>query len=118
MSANLPRTKIEGYRYRVDALSPPNVRYGVDGKVVTMIEPQINGESVSAYVERIFSVLALAIEEVMVYGFTKVTLGSLAIAEIPLSHRDPSNAQRFRRTLPGTEPLWEFRWTGKGFYES
>ena len=95
----------------------PNVRYRVDGKLVSMIEPQINGEPVSGYVERIFDVLALAIEDI-VYGFTKVTLGSLAIAEIPLSHRDPSNAQRFRRTLPGTEPLWEFRWTGKGFYES
>lgn len=96
----------------------PNVRYGVNGKVVTMIEPQINGESVSEYVERIFSVLALAIEEIIIYGFTKVIQGSLAIAEIPLSQRNPSNAQRFRRTLRGTEPLWEFRWTGRGFYES
>jgi hypothetical protein len=96
----------------------PNVRYAVDGKVVTMIEPQINGEAVSAYVERIFSVLSLAIEEIIMYGFTKVTLGSLAIAEIPLSQRNPANAQRFRRTLRGVEPLWEFRWTGKGFYES
>ena len=83
-----------------------------------MIEPRINGESVSAYVERIYSVLALAIEEIVVYGFTKVTLGSLAIAEIPLSHRDPANAQRFRTTLRGNRPLWEFRWTGKRFYES
>ena len=58
----------------------PNVQHRVDGKVVTMIEPQINGESVSAYVERIFGVLALAIEEIIVYGFTKVTLGGLAIA--------------------------------------
>ena len=83
-----------------------------------MTEPLINGESVSAYVERIFSVLALAVEEVIMYGFTRTTLGSLAIAEISLSQRNPLNAQRFRRTLSGTEPSWEFRWTGKGFYES
>jgi hypothetical protein len=96
----------------------PNVRYGVNGEEVTMTEPLINGESVSAYVERIFSVLALAVEEVIMYGFTRTTLGSLAIAEISLSQRNPLNAQRFRRTLSGTEPSWEFRWTGKGFYES
>jgi hypothetical protein len=90
----------------------PNVRYGVDGNNVSMNEPRINGEPVSAYVERIYDVLALAIEEIVFYGFTKVTLGSLAIAEIPLSKRDPVNAQRFRTTLRGVEPLWEFRWTG------
>jgi hypothetical protein len=96
----------------------PNVRYHVDGKTVTMAQPQISGEDVSTYVERIFNTLALAIEELVMYGFSTITKGSMAIAEIPRENRNPQNAQRFKLTLRGYETVWEFKWSGKGFYES
>lgn len=105
-------------RMRYGGSNLPNIRYAVYGKVVTMIEPQIDGESISDYVERIFSVLALAIEDLVMYGFETASAGFFMLAEIPLSQRDPQNAQRFKRTLRGTEPGWELKWTGKGFYES
>jgi hypothetical protein len=40
------------------------------------------------------------------------------LVEIPLGQTEAQNAQRFNRTLLGTEPGWELKWTGKGFYES
>jgi hypothetical protein len=96
----------------------PNVRYHVDGKSVTMIEPQISGEDISAFTERVFSVLALAIEELVMYGFSAVEKGGLVLGEIPLTERNPLNAQRFKMTLPGYGIVWVFKWSGRGFYES
>jgi hypothetical protein len=83
-----------------------------------MVEPLIEGEPVSKYVERVFSTLALAIEEVIMYGFQRCLTDFIAIAEIPLEQRDPTNAQRFRSTLRDSEPAWHLKWTGRGFYES
>jgi hypothetical protein len=96
----------------------PNVRYNVAGKIVTMAEPEIDGEPVSKYTERVFSTLMLAVEEMIMYGFSIIPRGNMGIAEVPLNQRNPINAQRFKRTMRGHEPLWEFRWTGRSFYES
>jgi hypothetical protein len=83
-----------------------------------MIEPLIGGEPVSEYIKRVFSILALAIEEVIMYGFQRSLTSSIAIVETPPEQRDPINAQRFRITLRDSEPTWQLKWTGKGFYES
>jgi hypothetical protein len=60
----------------------------------------------------------LAIEEVIMYGFQESLTGAIAIVEIPLEQRNPINAQRFKRTLRDSEPTWQLKWTGKGFYDS
>lgn len=96
----------------------PNVRYTLAGEAVEMIEPQIEGTPLSEYIDRIFGTLALAIEDLIMYGFQSNPTGSMALAEIPLPQRDPQNAQRFRWTLRGSEPTWQLRWTGKDFYQS
>jgi hypothetical protein len=103
---------------RVEGWNLSNIKYKCSDRVVSMIEPLIGAEPVSEYAERVFSILALAIEEVMMYGFQRNLIGLIAIAEIPLELRNPVNAQRFRRTLRSSEPIWELKWTGKGFYES
>ena len=105
-------------KMRVEGWNLPNIKYTFIDGTVSMVEPLIGGEPVSEYVERVFSILALATEEVIIYGFQRSLTDSIAIAEIPLKQRDPSNAQRFRRTLRDSEPTWQLKWTGKGFYES
>ncbi|HEV2491540.1 MAG TPA: DUF6602 domain-containing protein [Terriglobia bacterium] len=105
-------------KMRIEGWNLSNIKYTFSDGVVSMIEPLIGGEPVSEYVERVFSILALAIEEVMMYGFQRGLTGPIAIAEVPLEQRDPINAQRFRTTLRSSEPIWELKWTGKGFYES
>jgi hypothetical protein len=105
-------------KMRVEGWNLSNVKYAFSNGVVSMVEPLIGSQPVSEYVERVFSILALAIEDVVMYGFQKTSTGPLVIAEIPREQRDPTNAQRFRRALRDSEPMWQLKWTGKGFYES
>ena len=105
-------------KMRVEGWNLSNVKYTFSDGVVSMVEPLIEGEPVSGYVERGFSILALAIEEVIMYGFQRSLTGPIAIVETQPEQRNPINAQRFKRTLRDNEPTWQLKWTGKGFYES
>jgi hypothetical protein len=105
-------------KMRVEGWNLSNVKYTFSDGVVSMGEPLIGDEPVSEYVARVFSLLALAIEEVITYGFQRSLTGSIAIVEIPLEQRNPINAQRFKRTLRDSEPTWHLEWRGKDFYES
>jgi hypothetical protein len=105
-------------KMRVEGWNLSNVKYTFNDGVVSMVEPLIGSKPVSEYAERVFSLLALAIEEVIMYGFQRSLSGPIAIVEIPLEQRDPTNAQRFKRTLRDSEPTWQLKWTGRGFYES
>jgi hypothetical protein len=105
-------------KMRVEGWNLSNVKYTVSGGVVSMVEPLVGSEPVTEYVDRVFSILALAVEEIVMYGFQKKEDSFAAIAEIPIDKRNPINAQRFRQTLRDQEPAWELKWTGKGFYKS
>ncbi len=105
-------------KMRVEGWNLSNVKYTVNDSVVSMVEPLIGSEPVSKYVERVFSILALAIEEVIMYGFQKSLTRSIVIVEISPKQRNPVNAQRFKRSLSDSEPTWQLEWTGKSFYQS
>jgi hypothetical protein len=105
-------------RMRVEGWNLSNVGYTVSNGAVSMVEPLVGSEPVTKYIDRVFSILALATEEIVMYGFQKKEGKFTVLAEIPLDKRDPINAQRFKQTLPNYEPEWELKWTGKGFYES
>ena len=110
---------VEQYRkLRVEGWNLANVKYTFCDGVVTMVDPSIGGEPLGEYIERVFSILALAIEEVIMYGFQRSMTGSIGIVEIPCNQRDPVNAQRFKGGWRASEPIWELTWTGKSFYES
>jgi len=94
------------------------VRYEVHENAVSMNEPRVEGKPVTEYIDDIYNVVALAIEELIVYGFQLLPNQVLAIAEIPHSQRDPKMAQRFKRTMRGFDLLYELKWTGRSFYES
>jgi hypothetical protein len=106
-------------KMRVEGWNLPNVKYSCTNGIVSMNEPLVGSEPVGKYIARVFDILALTIEEVMMYGFQHALNGSLqAIAEIPLQQRDPSNAQRFVMGMRDSNPAWQLMWTGKSFYES
>ena len=110
---------VEQYRkLRVEGWNLANVKYTFCDGVVTMVDPSIGGEPLGEYIERVFSILALAIEEVIMYGFQRSMTGSIGIVEIPSDQRNPVNAQRFKGGWRASEPIWELTWTGKSFYES
>jgi hypothetical protein len=105
-------------KVRVEGWNLSNVNYTFKDGAVSMIEPMINGEPVSDYVQRAFSTVVLAIEELIMHGLQMSVKGNMAIVEIPHHLRDPMSVQRFKRTLRDSEPAWQLMWTGKGFYES
>ena len=63
---------------------------------------------------RVFSILALAIEEVIMYGFQRSMTGSIGIVEIPCNQRDPVNAQRFKGGH-ASEPICRITSNGKSY---
>ena len=110
---------VEQYKkLRVEGWNLANVKYTFGDGVVTMVDPSIGGEPLGEYIERVFSILALAIEEIIMYGFQRSMTGSIGIVEIPCNQRDPVNAQRFKGGWRASEPIWRLTWTGKSFYDS
>jgi hypothetical protein len=105
-------------KQRFGSWTLPAVRYEIHENVVSMTEPQVEGKPVTEYVNGIYNVVALAIEELVAYGFQSMPDQILAIAEIPLGERNPIMAERFKRTMRGYELLYELKWTGRSFYES
>lgn len=105
-------------KQRFGSWTLPAVRYDSHDNVVTMSEPQVEGKPVTEYIDGLYSVVSLAIEELVAYGFQSMPDEILAIAEIPLGQRNPNVAERFKRTMRGYEPLYELKWTGRSFYES
>ena len=83
-----------------------------------MKELKIDNLPVAEYAERVFSDIAIGLEELIMYALQGRTQGSLMIDEIPLASRDPQNPQRFKRSVKGMGTPWELKWSGKGFYES
>ena len=104
-------------RMRFGGWNLPNVRYDVVDDVQVMIEPQIEGSDLSTFMKNLLSILGLAVEDLVVYGFQREMKGPMAIEEIPLDKRGPQNAQRFRTAMRGSGD-WKLKWTGKNFYES
>jgi hypothetical protein len=51
----------------------------------------------------------------ILYGFQRGLQGSIAIVETPQEQRNPINAQRFRRTLRGSEQTWQLKVDRQGF---
>jgi len=90
-------------KMRVEGWNLANVKYTVSDGVVSMVDPLIGSEPVSEYVERVFSILALAIEEVIVYGFQRSLTGSIAIVEIPFGEVRAGNVGADQEFLRFTE---------------
>ena len=104
-------------RMRFGGWNLPSIRYDVVDDLQVMIEPQIDGSNISFFMKDLLSVLGLAIEDLVVYGFQREMKSPMAIEEIPLDKRGPQNAQRFRVAMRGSGD-WKLKWTGSNFYES
>jgi hypothetical protein len=105
-------------KQRFGSWTLPAVRYEIREKDVSMTEPQVEGKPVTEYIDGIYNVVALAIEELIVHGFQLLPNQIFGITEIPHSQRDPKMAERFKRAMTGHDPLHELEWTGRSFYES
>ena len=99
---NLLRNKVEHEGWAL-----PRVGYRESGGKIEMIEPEVESEPVSQFVDRTLDRLSCLVEEVTVYGLRTKMDPELSVAEVPLPERDPSAPQRFRPALAlGGTPLW------------
>jgi hypothetical protein len=106
-------------KMRYEGWNLPNVKYTFKDGAVSMIDPLIAEKPMGDYVEEVFSVVVLTVENLIMYGFQRGVAGGLArIVEIPVAKRNQVNAQRFERSFAATDQAWQLKWTGKGFYES
>ena len=110
---NLLRNKVEHEGWAL-----PRAGYHEDGGKIEMIEPHVEGEAVSEFVNRALDRLCCFIEEVTVYGLRTRMDPSLSIAEVPLTKRDPAAPQRFHPALRlGGTPEWKLLYHANSFDE-
>jgi hypothetical protein len=114
----LLRIKERFKEMRYSGWNIPNIIYVDSEGTKAMKEPKVDDVPVAEYVEGVFDTLVLGVEELCIEGLQRKTLGMLMIDEIPLTARDPNNAQRFKMNMKGHGVEWHITWSGKGFYES
>jgi len=114
----LLRIKERFKEMRYSGWNIPNIIYVDSEGTKAMKEPKVDDVPVAEYVEGVFDTLVLGVEELCIEGLQRKTLGMLMIDEIPLTARDPNNAQRFKMNMKGRGVEWHITWSGKGFYES
>jgi hypothetical protein len=77
-------------------------------RAVELIEPEVDGEPISAYVQRMLNRIISFVENSIVYSIQSFLPNFIIIVEIPNSERDPDRPLRFRGSLRGTnEREWE-----------
>jgi hypothetical protein len=108
---NLLRNKIEHEGWLL-----PRVGYRELGGNIEMLEPEIEGVPVSQFVRETLDRLCCFAEEVTVFGLRTRMDPEISITEIPLSQRDPSAPERFRRILThGGTLLWKLAYHTRPF---
>jgi hypothetical protein len=88
-----------------------------NGKI-EMLEPEIEGQTVSEFVRYTLDRLCCFVEEVTIYGLRTKMDPMISVAEIPRSERDPNAPERFRPALAvGGTPLWKLTYHATTFDE-
>ena len=86
--------------------SLPKIKYVIADKV-TAKEPDLNGETISAFAERILDRTFCFAEEVIAHCIQRAMPGGITIYEAPVVDRDSNAPERFRLTIvPGGRDRW------------
>lgn len=81
----------------------PDCNYKVAANhAVELIEPEVDGVPISAYVQRMVNRVISFVENSIVYGIQSLLPNFIMVVEIPNSERDPDKPVRFRVTLRGS----------------
>lgn len=86
----------------------PRVGYRENSGKIEIVEPEVEGEPVTRFVDSILDRLCCFVEEVTMYGLTRQLDPAIAVAEVPRTERDAAIPKRFRPTLAmGGVPIWK-----------
>jgi hypothetical protein len=94
----------------------PRVTYTVDGSTVTVSEPIIKGQPVTAFVDGMTDRLMCFVEDVAIHCIQRHMPIGLSMTEIPLPLRATEMPVRFQPTLAnGGMPLWQITYHASTF---
>jgi hypothetical protein len=92
----------------------PKVRYQCVGDHIRTIEPLVEGQPVTEFVQFVADRITCFVEDVVIHALQSRMPSGISITEIPLAQRNPSVVERFRPALSqGGSPIWAIT-----YYES
>lgn len=95
------------------------VRYENSDRGVRAIEPLVDGQPVTQFVNRIADRIYCFVEELSAHAFKLRMKSDVSFAEIPLTKRKPEDASRFRQALvDGGTPIWTITYHDTKFEET
>lgn len=89
-------------------------RYQVSDGRAAMIEPMINGISLSSFTRNVANLAVRAIEDLVVYALRMRLLKPVAIIELPEIQRASIQPKRFALGLEADERAWRLTWARDG----
>ena len=94
----------------------PRIAYGVNNNTVTVTEPAIKGQPVTAFVSDMTDRLMCFVEDVVVHCIQRHMPAGLSSTDIPLSQRAAEMPVRFQPTLAkGGMPSWQIAYHASSF---
>lgn len=94
----------------------PHIAYAVNGNTVSVSEPIIKGQRVTAFVNDMTDRLICFVEDVVVHCIRRHMPASLSLTEIPLPQRAAEMPARFQPTLAnGGMPPWQITFHASAF---
>jgi hypothetical protein len=95
----------------------PNCNYKIAANnTVDLIEPEVDGEPISAYIQRMLNRITSFVENCIIYSIQSSLPNFIVVVEIPRSERDADKPMRFRVSLRGSnEKEWEIIYSETDF---
>jgi hypothetical protein len=85
----------------------PKVLYQHVGNGIRAVEPQVDGQPVTEFVQFVADRLTCFVEDVIIHAMKMRMPSGISITEIPLAQRNPTIVERFRPALSlGGSPIW------------
>jgi hypothetical protein len=94
------------------------IDYKQESGEITAIEPSVNGNSISEYVDFIFNRLCCFVEETTAYALQSNFPDGISITEVPISDRSKDSPVRFEPTfIEGGLHIWRIKYHENKFDE-
>lgn len=94
----------------------PRVTYDTSGASVVAIEPIVDGQPVTGFVEAMLDRVCCFVEDVTAHCLQRKMPSAITITEIPLAKRRSEAPERFQLTLAvGGQPRWDISYPSSAF---
>lgn len=96
--------------------SLPRVTYDNSGAHIVAVEPLVDGQPVTEFIQEMLDRVCCFVEDVTVHSIQQKMVAPITITEIPLVERRSEAPERFRLTLAvGGQPRWNISYQSSSF---